>query len=329
MIYKSYLIEKDINLIKSNIVLFYGINIGLKNDLQIDIKNKNRDAEIINLYQDEILKNEGLLLNEILNISLFTKRKVFFLHQTNDKFLDLIREIETKVDDQKIYLFADILEKKSKLRSYFEKSKSLGVVPCYEDNEITLKKIVQQDLDNFKGLSNQILSVILDNSGGNRVKLKNELNKIKSFFNEKILDEEKLKILLNIKINEDFNFLKDKAIIGDRINTNKLLNETVIEADKNIMYLNSINQRLLKLLQLSALIKETSFDNAINNLKPPVFWKDKTTLTNQIGKWDNKKIKKALDQTYKLEIQLKSSSTINSNILIKKLLVDICNLANS
>tara|TARA_B100001248_G_C27072640_1_gene314665 strand:- start:11 stop:271 length:261 start_codon:yes stop_codon:yes gene_type:complete len=78
MIYKSYLIEKDINLIKSNIVLFYGINIGLKNDLQIDIKNKNRDAEIINLYQDEILKNEGLLLNEILNISLFTKRKIFF-----------------------------------------------------------------------------------------------------------------------------------------------------------------------------------------------------------------------------------------------------------
>ena len=329
MIYKSYLIEKDINLIKSNIVLFYGINIGLKNDLQIDIKNKNRDAEIINLYQDEILKNEDLLLKEILNISLFTKRKVFFLHQTNDKFLDLIREIETKVDDQKIYLFADILEKKSKLRSYFEKSKSLGVVPCYEDNEITLKKIVQQDLDNFKGLSNQILSVILDNSGGNRVKLKNELNKIKSFFNEKILDEEKLKILLNIKINEDFNFLKDKAIIGDRINTNKLLNETVIEADKNIMYLNSINQRLLKLLQLSALIKETSFDNAINNLKPPVFWKDKTTLTNQVVKWNNKKIRKALDQTYTLEIQLKSSSTINSNILIKKLLVDICNLANS
>ena len=89
------------------------------------------------------------------------------------------------------------------------------------------------------------------------------------------------------------------------------------------------NQRLLKLLQWSALIKETSLDNAIKNLKPPVFWKDKTTLTNQVRKWDNEKIRKALDQTYILEIQLKSNSTINSNILIKKLLVDICNLANS
>ena len=93
MIYKSYLIEKDINLIKSNIVLFYGVNIGLKNDFQINIKNKNKDAEIINLYQDEILKNEDLLLKEILNISLFTKRKIFFLHKTKDKFLDLIKEI--------------------------------------------------------------------------------------------------------------------------------------------------------------------------------------------------------------------------------------------
>ena len=210
MIYKSYLIEKDINLIKSNIVLFYGVNIGLKNDFQINIKNKNKDAEIINLYQDEILKNEDLLLKEILNISLFTKRKIFFLHQTNDKFLDLIKEIETKADDQKIYLFADILEKNQNLEAIFEKSKSLGVVPCYEDNEITLKKIAQQDLDNFKGLSSQILNVILDNSGGNRVRLKNELNKIKSFFYDKILDEEKLKILLNIKINEDLMFLKTR-----------------------------------------------------------------------------------------------------------------------
>ena len=260
---------------------------------------------------------------------MFDKDKIIIVDQATDKILPIIEEILPKIENNKIYLFADILEKKSKLRSYFEKSKSLGVVPCYEDNEITLKKIAQQDLDNFKGLSSQILNVILDNSGGNRVRLKNELNKIKSFFYDKILDEEKLKILLNIKINEDFNVLKDKAIVGDRISTNKLLNETVIDTDKNIMYLNSINQRLLKLLQLSALIKETSLDNAIKNLKPPVFWKDKTTLTNQVRKWDNEKIRKALDQTYILEIQLKSNSTINSNILIKKLLVDICNLANS
>ena len=105
--------------------------------------------------------------------------------------------------------------------------------------------------------------------------------------------------------------------MGDRISTNKLLNETVIDTDKNIMYLNSINQRLLKLLQLSALIKETSLDNAIKKFKTTCFLKDKTTLTNQVRKWDNEKIRKALDQTYILEIQLKSNSTINSNILIK------------
>ena len=75
--------------------------------------------------------------------------------------------------------------------------------------------------------------------------------------------------------------------------------------------------------------KETNLDNAINNLKPPIFWKDKPALSNQAQKWDLKKIKKGLEKTYNLELQLKSNSVINSDILIKKCLVDICNLANS
>ncbi len=329
MIYKSYLIEKDVNLIKEKIVLFYGENIGLKNNLQTNIKKNNKDSEIINLYQDEILKDKDLLFKEVLNASLFTKKKIFFLQQSNDKILDSLKEIEEKIDDQKIFLFSDILEKKSKLRNYFEKSKHLGIVPCYEDNEITLKKIVQENLKDYKGLTNQMLKLIVDNSNSNRVKLKNELDKIKSYFNDKILDDENIKILLNLKVNEDFNILKDKALTGDKINTNKLLNETVIVTEKNMIYLNSINQRFFKLMEVYMLKKETSLDNAINSLKPPVFWKDKSALSDQAQKWDLKKINKGLEKTYKLEFQLKSNSAINSDILIKKCLVDICNLANS
>ena len=45
-------------------------------------------------------------------------------------------------DENEMYLFAGILEKKSKLRKYFEVENNLNIVPCYQDNEISLKKII-------------------------------------------------------------------------------------------------------------------------------------------------------------------------------------------
>ena len=62
-------------------------------------------------------------------------------------------------------------------------------------------------------------------------------------------------------------------------------------------------------------------------IKPPIFWKDKPIL-KQAKKWNSNKIKN-FKKTYNLEIEIKSNLIINKNILIKKLLVDICELANA
>jgi DNA polymerase III delta subunit len=49
----------------------------------------------------------------------------------------------------------------------------------------------------------------------------------------------------------------------------------------------------------------------------------------QTKKWDPKKIKKILNKTYALEIEIKSNAAINKNVLIKKLMVDVCHLASA
>ena len=202
------------------------------------------------------------------------------------KFLDLIQEVE-KIDLKKnIYLFSSILEKRSKLRTFFEKSKKYNIVPCYEDNETTLKKIILQNLKDFKGITTENINLIIDNCSLNRTKLKNELDKIKSFFHDKILDTEKLEKLLNIKTNDDFDKLKDAALLGKRKNTNKLLSDTILENEKNIFYLNSINQRLGKLLEINN--NNSNIEKAINDLKPPIFWKDKPNFISQAKVWNKK-----------------------------------------
>ena len=214
------------------------------------------------------------------------------------------------------------------MRNYFEKSNTLGIVPCYADNEISLKRVVLDKLKGYTGLSSQNLNMIIENCGLDRLKLNNELIKIATFFENKIIDSDKLETLLNQKVNNNFDLLKDQALIGDKIRTNKLISDTILENEKNIFYLSIINRRLMKLLEVCEIAEGGNIENAIAKINPPIFWKDKKIFSLQARKWNKDKLKKILNQTYKIELKMKSNSQITQTLLIKKLLVDICHLAN-
>ena len=264
MIFKSYIVEENLKKLNKNLILFYGENLGLMNEFKKKIIAENKDAEIINFDQDEIIKNEDFFLREIYNISLFEKKKIYFLNQANDKIISLIEEIQLKLIDQKLYIFSDILDKRSKLRNYFEKSINCGVVACYPDSEINIKKIIQNKLKGYEGLSTQNINMLVDNCSLDRIKLNNELSKIIIYFTNKKIDNKKLEDLLDNNTNDDFNTLKDEALSGNKNKTNKLLGNTIINAEKNILYLSLLNQRLNKLYEACNLTKSL-------NLALPVF----------------------------------------------------------
>ena len=328
MIYKSYLIEQNLNKISENFVLFYGENLGLKNEFKKKIKSIEKEIIIIRLNQDEIVKNKDNFFNELLNLSLFEKKKYFLIENTNDKILPLIEEIIPKLDQQKVFLFSEILDKKSKLRNFFEKSKDGAIVPCYPDNEISLKKIIQDKLIGFVGLNTENINLILESCNLDRSKLYNELDKIVVLFKDKKIDIEDLSKLLNQRVNEDFDLIKDAALSGKKNVTNKLLSDTIIEEEKTLFYINNINNRLNRIKDILS-NNDKSLEKAIERVKPPIFWKDKPNFLIQAKKWNLKKVSNILQTTFDLEIQFKSQSILNKNILVKKLLVDICNVANA
>ena len=329
MIHKSYLVEKNINILKNRIALFYGENLGIQKDFKNIITKHNSNSEVVKLDQEDIMKNPDFLFNEILNLSLFDKEKIYFINNANDKILSVIQDLEQKIERQKIYLFSVSLEKKSKLRSYFEKSNEHDVVPCYVDNEISLKNIILNKLKDFKGLNSENLNLLIENSKFDRVQLNNELSKITLFFEDKIITKEKLFKLLNLEINDNFNAVKDEAIKGDKAKTNKLLNSSSLDQDKSPYYISLLNQRFDKLKSIYQQKNNDKLEQVINMMKPPIFWKDKPVFLMQAKKWSLKKINKIQNDIYKAEIKIKTTSSIDKNILLKKLLVDICNLANA
>ena len=330
MNFKSYLIEKNYSQIENiKSILFYGENIGIKKYFKKLIEKKNKGSKILNFLQDEILSNTNLLFNELDNLSLFEEKKIIFIENANDKILKIVENhLEGNLNYQ-LYFFSEILEKKSKLRAYFEKSKIYGSVPCYADNSITIQRILQEELKNFEGVSNVNLNIILESCNNDRIKVYNEIEKIKSFFQSKKIDSENLIKLVNSPKIDDFNYLKDAAIKGNKSETNKLLNTTIIDQDKSVYYLSLINQRLLKLIDILKIKGESNIENVINTIKPPIFWKDKQNIIDQVKIWNIKKVQIILKKLYELEITVKSNGNISKNLLLKKLLIDVCNTANS
>ncbi len=330
MIFKSYILEQSMGATDNlKMFLFYGENHGLKNDFKEKIKNNNQNQETLNFFQDEVIKNKNILINEISNKSLFNEKKIIFINQVNDGILSIIEELVENMQDEKIFLFSDVLENKSKLRNYFEKSKFGGITACYQDNETTFRKIIMRKLNGYEGVSPEMINMIIQNTGLDRNKLNNEIEKIVSYFNNKKIDLRKLDLLLNTRTSDDFNLLKDEALKGNKINTNRLLADTVFEQENSIYYLNLINQRINKLYEIENMkLTNASIESIISNLKPSIFWKDKPVVIEQSKKWNKYKIKDALKKTYEVEVEIKSNSSIRKDLLIKNLIVDLCSTAN-
>ena len=52
---------------------------------------------------------------------MFQQKKIIFIDNANDKILEILEESIDKINDEKIILFSDILDKRSKLRNYLKK----------------------------------------------------------------------------------------------------------------------------------------------------------------------------------------------------------------
>ena len=330
MIYKSYLIEKNISLIKKNLsTLFYGENLGLKKNFKEQIKIDNEGASFINYTQEEVLKNQNDILRELNNSSLFEENKVIFVENCNDKIFNFLEKQLEEGIKFKLIIFSEILDKKSKLRNFYDNSKIYGSVACYQDNLLTIQNVITDKLKGFQNLTRENINIIMGSSGLDRVRLQNEISKIQTYFIEKKIDTKELEKLLNYHENQNFNELKDEAFKGNKVKTNSLLDSTIFETDKSVYYLNSLSQRLIKLDEINSLKDNSNVEERLNKIKPPIFWKDKPNIIQQIKKWKSEKIKKALKYIYDLDIRIKTNSMINKEILIKKLIIDLCILANA
>jgi DNA polymerase-3 subunit delta len=316
MIFKSYEINK-INLNINHLVLFYGKNEGLKNEaLDILIKNKNN----ISYYEEkEILDNENVFIENILSKSLFEQEKSIIIKRATDKILKVIEILHLKVlEDTTIIINAENLEKKSKLRSFFEKDKKLICVPFYPDNDQTLSKLAYNFLRDKKiSISSSNVNLIVTKCSGDREALINELKKIEFFGkNGKKINSNNISKLINLNENHSISELIDNCLAKNKKKIINILNENNFNSEDCIMITRSFLIKAKKLLILSTTFEiNKNIDLTISSAKPPIFWKEKEITKQQINKWKSDNIKELIYSISELELQIKKNINNSINLI--------------
>jgi len=316
MIIKSFEINK-INLNLNNLFLFYGKNEGFKNEVTKNIlKNK---SNIINYEEKEVLENEDNFIENLLTKSLFDKEKILIIKRATDKILKVLEKItEKNIEDIKIVLNADVLEKKSKLRSFFEKDKRLVCVPFYPDDDQTLSKLAYSFLRDKKiSISSSNINLIVNKCSGDREKLQNELQKIEFFSkNEKKIDNENISKLVNLNENHNISELIDNCLAKNKKKIISILNENNFSNEDCITIIRFFIIKAKKLLALSKTFETNkNMDLTISSAKPPIFWKEKEITKLQIYKWKSKSIKRLIYTLSEVELQIKKNINNSINLI--------------
>ena len=318
MIIKSYEVNKVI-LSESNFVLFYGKNEGLQNEIIEKNFIYNFEGEINKYDEIEFISNYETIYSELLTKSLFDKKRVIIISRVSEKILKHIEElIDKDTKDFTLVLKTSILEKKSKLRAFFEKSKKLIVVPFYEDDDKTLTSIIYDYLNKYNiKLSRESINLLIGRASGNRENLKNEFNKIIQYsYTNKEISLETVKKLSNLAENYGVNELADSFLIKNKKNISKILNENNYSDDDCILILRTILSKSKRLLNiLESFNKSKNLDDVISKTKPPIFWKDKEIVKKQANTWALKDLKAKIYEINDVETSVKNNSKNSLNLV--------------
>ena len=327
MILKSFNLKKYLIKSNTNIFLLYGENTGLIDQTIKDIFLPIFPKSVSNYDESEILRDIENFKSVLFNKSFFEDEKLIIINRGTDKILSIIEElIEKKTQDIKVIIKSNFLEKKSRLRKFFEKDENTVIVAYYEDSYETLNQLVQNFFKEKKlSISSENINLIIDRSKTNRNNIKTELEKILIFSKNKTTVQTKdLVKLINLSENHDISELVDQCLSKNKKKTINILNENNLNTDENILILRSFLNKLKRLKKLRINLEENkNIEQVLSSFRPQIFWKDKDVIKQQLNNMSLVEIDYLIKKINKLELEIKRNFLLSNQIMTNFILENL------
>jgi DNA polymerase-3 subunit delta len=318
MLLKSQEISlKKKDFFKEKVILLYGENQDLINDLNQQITSKFIEEEKISksFFEEDIIKSPDNIISYYINGSLFDDNKnISIIKNCSDKILDIINKIKNNINDNVIILNSEVLLKNSKLRQFGEYDKLAICIPCYQETKFDIKKFLTQQLQiNNIQLSDSQSETIISSSSLKRSKIKEVIEKINVYKNSKKITDQIID-----EICTDADLKKNDEIIDILLSKNeKNINEFISNMsnyEKNFIEIIIILRSfIIKILDIQKNNKNLSIDERLEKYKPPIFWKDKDRIKNILKIWNTNNLEKLLSNLNIIEAEFKRND-LNQDI---------------
>ena len=327
MILKSFNLKKYLIKSNTNIFLLYGENTGLIDQTIKDVFLPIFPKSVSNYDESEILRDIENFKSALFNKSFFEDEKLIIINRGTDKILSIIEElIEKKTQDIKVIIKSNFLEKKSRLRKFFEKDENTVIVAYYEDSYQTLYQLVQNFFKEKKlSISSENINLIIDRSKTNRNNIRTELEKILIFSKNKTTVQTKdLVKLINLSENHDISELVDQCLSKNKKKTINILNENNLNTDENILILRSFLNKLKRLKKLRINLEENkNIEQVLSSFRPQIFWKDKDVIKQQLNNMSLVEIDYLIKKINKLELEIKKNFLLSNQIMTNFILENL------
>jgi DNA polymerase-3 subunit delta len=328
MIVKSFNLNFQ-ELLKKKFTLLYGENISLISEIENKITTEAKATKNLTIkkYQEEYLLQNKDIFDQLINAeSLFGDQEMVVISKSTDKIIEIYDEKNAQDNDKRIIFLSGPLTKKSKLRNLAEASTIFTCIACYNDTSEQLQSILFQKLkDNKISVSREFINSIFEINSLNRQDINDAVSKIQLIQNTSKITEDNLKNIFHSSENSNNFEIINFCLLGDKKNINKVLSNIYAQGINFNEILAALKYKVKKLIDiLESDIANKDPNQLVESFKPPIFWKEKSMVKEQLRRWDKSELKQLMEIVYDIEVECKKNYDV-SNIILQQFIVSTSN----
>jgi DNA polymerase-3 subunit delta len=136
--------------------------------------------------------------------------------------------------------------------------------------------------------------------------------------------------LTNLAENYSYSELVDQKLLKNKKRTINILNENILNIEENILILRTFLTKLKRLKKLKIDLQKTkNIEQVLSSSRPPIFWKDKDIIRQQLNILSISEIKYLIQRANNLELEIKKNNQISNQILNNFILENLISVNNA
>lgn len=304
--------------------LIYGQDAGLVRQRvaalsQAYLKGIDDPLAQLELTSEKVAEDPALLANALAAFSLMASRRVILLREVDDTVREAVdAALQGRAESNFLILYSTQSLSGSKLRAWAEQAGHFHAIACYPEEGAQLQSLVRDTLKAY-GLraESDVIRFLSNHLQGDRQIVLNELEKLSLYVGNEaeIVTMDDAAATTADMSERGMDDLAIAVASAQPVTVCQLADRLLREGHVPLLLIRAAMRHLQRLQQLSLRPPGQPIETALEQLRPPVFFKLKPILKSQAANWDFTKCEQALAMLQLLEIESKRFSDAPARVV--------------